>query len=325
MQIVKNSISDLNLFGTAYALVASYEMGLLQAIVKNPNRTASWYTMESTSVDVDAVEKLLGILWTLGVVGHDPGKGDYWISERFSFLDDILPGGLLSDIAIWVRMKEYAENGEDSFDYDTAQSRDVVYEKKAFTVEKLYRDAAIILAKNLKPAQEQVLEIGAGSGVWGRAMIEALHPKVSCTVTFLDLPQVIAKTQANMPPKLTDRCHFVACDYHHIDLERRYDTILIANVLHLENPPDAELLLQGWIKSLLSSAPDAQVVIVDSFDMTDPIGHALYKVHLGMRHKGGHVHSMDQFTIWAQSAGLKRSHMIQLGDPEVIKAMVFRR
>lgn len=103
-----------------------------------------------------------------------------------------------------------------------------------------------IIDKNLRGGKN-VLELGCGGGDLIRAVAKR-HPEI---------PKIVAVDYFNAPEKLPSSVKFIRQDLEHLELDEKFDLVILNHVLeHIKNP----LGLLERVKKLL--APHGRILIV---------------------------------------------------------------
>jgi C-methyltransferase len=115
-------------------------------------------------------------------------------------------------------------------------------------------------------------------------------------------------------------------DFHEVELPaERYDRVLLANVLHLEDEARAAALVSRVSRAV---RPGGEVVVVDMLaDATcGQLGQPIYELHLAMRTGGGRAHPRPVLTAWLAAAGHPQVELVDLGQLHAgLAALVARR
>lgn len=311
-------IELFELSGTAAALIAAYQGHLLQALLSDRATFAAY--AEGFNLNPRATKLILDILVNLGIA--DCNEGMYTASAAFTNLDNTTPGGMAALAALWSRVPDFLLHGERFASMDgSPASREAAYSGIAYQVGQLFADAARELAANLNCQPTHILDVGAGSGIWSLALAER------CTetrVTALDFPHVLHVFQRRAQEMgLSHRVDTLADDFHSVTIPpARFDCILIANVLHLEQPHQAASLIQRVKTGLL---PGGKLVIVDMIGDGSPEGErsrAIYALHLALRTEQASPHSLSDLHHWLEEAGLVLETVIWPGMLRGLGALV---
>lgn len=179
------------------------------------------------------------------------------------------------------------------------------YQRQVTSLDWMMKPSAMAVAKMLGIGQTRkglsILDLGAGSGVWS---LEFLKHDPTATATLVDWPGVleIAKNsvQAN---GLTSRVECLAGSYHELAFpEEKFDSVILGNVTHIENPEGLSALLAKCEKTL---KPGGEVLIFDVFTAQEQgrLPAALYAMGLALRTEQGRVYSFEALKHELQTQG----------------------
>lgn len=210
---------------------------------------------------------------------------------------------------------------------DTAQSEQH-YLKQAKALAWMLAPSAAAAAKMLSIGEKrkglQILDIGAGSGVWSLTMA-AQDPQA--TVTAVDWPGVL-QVAAGMAERLgvRGRLSMLPGNYHQVDFPvGAFDLAVLGNVTHLETPDGNERLFEKIAKSLQLGG---ELVIFDVFPghPNGDLSCSLYSLGLALRTTSGAVHGKEALAASLSKAGFVEAgfHMIE-APPYTMGMLLARR
>ena len=155
-------------------------------------------------------------------------------------------------------------------------------------------------------AQADVLDVGAGSGVWGTAFA---HAEPTTRVTFFDQPQVLAQTRRNVERlKLSDRAHFWPGNLLDADFGIAcFDVILLGQICHTQDPSDLPHLFRRLARAL---RPGGWLLLADSIlnDRRDaPLDYLYFGIKMFVA-TSGEVLSLSEYSGLLADAGLVTCH-----------------
>lgn len=306
------------------AVAGAHDVGLLAALHGEPGTPAE--LAHRCGCDPSATARVLDVLLAAGIVDPD-GTGRYGLTAPVRAAVDSAPGGLAGFAGIWQDPSGFLRSGRGPVDMDgDLAERSRSYAAAVDDLGRMFAPTAAALATRLGPLLSgDVLDLGAGSAVWGLAMI-ARAP--AARLTAVDLPAVLpAAHRAARRLGLHDRITTIAGSYHEVALPPvAFDRVVLANVLHLESEPAAAALLRRAAATL---RPGGTLVVVDALDPIGPDGalaHAAYALHLAMRTRHGRPHPASSIVEWGAAAGLTCSARVALDNPVVtLGALVMAR
>jgi 3-hydroxy-5-methyl-1-naphthoate 3-O-methyltransferase len=219
---------------------------------------------------------------------------------------------------LWEHLPRFLRTGEPVDGTDLA-SRGRTYSGSTPLLGRMWERPAARLADILSPrladrSNPTVLDVGAGAGEWSLALLKRL-PRARAHA--LDLEPVLPRYRERAESLgVADRVACSAGDFHRAEVRERFDLVVLANVLHLATPEEADRLVSRWADAV---APGGFLVIVDALSPTasDP-GHAAYALHLSLRVPGGYPHLEPALLSWLAAAGMTRSERVSLGKPPTV-------
>jgi 2-polyprenyl-3-methyl-5-hydroxy-6-metoxy-1,4-benzoquinol methylase len=288
----------MSMKGVVEVFHAARQAGVLEALA------GGRHTAAALAVKCGLCEKptalLLRALYAAGIV-QMTGE-EYLPMPVLHFLS-----GTYQDLSnqYWVYLPSYLETGRPMQRMDDPEEGRKHYVEQARSLRGMMLPSAMAAAgmlgigthlKNLS-----ILDVGAGSGVWGQTF--ALHDP-QARITAIDWPNVLemARHYAGRSG-LGDRFQSLPGSYHEVELESaRYDLAITANVVHLETE-DGILRLFRRLHAALK--PGGHVLVVDVFhDQPDgELNASLYELGLALRTEHGRVFGQESLSLWLREAG----------------------
>jgi SAM-dependent methyltransferase len=158
-----------------------------------------------------------------------------------------------------------------------------------------------------------VLDIGAGSGVWGIALAQQ-SPHV--TILAVDWPKVLKVTEriANRHG-LRGRLKISAGDLLEADFGRGHHLATIGHILHSEGPRRSRRLLRKVFDAL---APGGTVAISEFMpydDRTGPANALIFAVNMLVHTKDGDTFTFKEISGWLREAGFRNPRLLEAPAP----------
>jgi cyclopropane fatty-acyl-phospholipid synthase-like methyltransferase len=177
--------------------------------------------------------------------------------------------------------------------------------------------AAVAAADHLGVASAksplQVLDLAAGSGVWGIAFAQK-SPQVH--VTAVDWPAVLPVTR-KVAAKfgVVDRFKFSAGDLSSADFGSGHHVATLGHILHSEGETASRALLKKTFKAM---APGGTIVIAEMIPEDDRTGppHALiFAVNMLVNTDVGDTYSFKEISGWLREAGFVSPRLLPVPGP----------
>ena len=172
--------------------------------------------------------------------------------------------------------------------------------------------AAEALLKNSDGAVS-VLDIAAGSGVWGIAMAKRL-PYVR--VTAVDWPQVIPVTRrVAQQHGVAEQFNYVAGDILQADLGTGHHVATLGHILHSEGESRSRRLLKRIHDAM---APGGTIVIgefIADEGRRGPAVPLIFAVNMLVNTEEGNTFTFKQIASWLTESGFKRPRPLKVPGP----------
>ena len=240
-------------------------------------RAPSW--RGRASCNLASTERVLEVLVAVGMLARDSDR--YALSTRFREAVGRGPGGWPNFRKLWAHTPDFLRSGARLHAIDgSGAERAQAYLGAVSGLGTLFEDAAASLSEQL-PARREILDVGAGSGVWSLSM---LAKSSEARVTALDFEAVLPNFRARAERLgLLDRTQVVAANFHDFTLEPRSTAwcwpMCSASV---------ESHREALVRRCTSCVPGGDMVIVDVLDGSgQDLAHA--DLALAMR-PGGRAH-----------------------------------
>ena len=245
-----------------------------------------------------------------------PDVAAYLVSGKPSYMGGLLTHLSRDLVSRWVQLSEVVRTGKPA---NTMNQQESGSEFFARFVEDIFNmsypvaraAAEVIFNKMKKPAT--VLDIAAGSGVWGIAMAQK-SPHVS--VTAVDWPDVVAVTK-NVVGKhnLSDRFTFVEGDMHAADLGQGHRLATLGHILHSEGESASRQLLRRVFDAL---APGGTILIAEFLPNDDRRGPAtplIFAVNMLVNTDLGDTFTFKEIKSWLAETGFRKIRQLNTPGP----------
>jgi len=150
-------------------------------------------------------------------------------------------------------------------------------------------------------APVRVLDLGAGSGVWG---IAHAHSSPQVTVTAVDWAGVIEVTKKTVRRfGLLERFTFVPGDLLEADFGTGHSLATIGHILHSMGAESSKILLK---KAHAALAPGGSIAIAEFLvnpERTGPVNGLIFAVNMLVNTDKGDTFSFEEISEWLRDAG----------------------
>jgi ubiquinone/menaquinone biosynthesis C-methylase UbiE len=177
--------------------------------------------------------------------------------------------------------------------------------------------AAQTLARHLdlKSARQpvRVLDLAAGSGVWGIALAQSSD---QVRVTAVDWSGVIPVTRKTVSGfGLADRFSFIEGDLLQVDFGSDYTVATLGHILHSEGRERSKALLAKTFHAL---APGGIIAIAEFLvnpDRRGPVNGLFFAVNMLVNTDTGDTYSFEEIGEWLREAGFVNARTIESPGP----------
>jgi ubiquinone/menaquinone biosynthesis C-methylase UbiE len=254
------------------------------------------------------------------------GDGKYELTpESSTFLVTTKPtffGGMVAHtsrqlIPNWLHLSDVVASGKPAASVNSEANGSAFFQELVSNIFPMSYGAAQALAKHLNFGESgspvRVLDLGAGSGVWGIAVAQS-SPRV--TVTAVDWPGVLPiaqKTAARFG--LADRYNVVPGDLLSADFRHGHSLITIGHILHSEGVERSKKLLRKCYDAL---APGGTIAIQEFLvnpDRTGPPMSLIFAVNMLVNTDEGDTWSFDEIAGWLKEIGFTNPRELEAPGP----------
>ncbi len=159
----------------------------------------------------------------------------------------------------------------------------------------------------------RVLDLAAGSGVWGIALAQGAE-KVS--VTAVDWPEVIPTTKGTVGRfGVGDRFSFIAGDLLEVDFGSDHTIATLGHILHSEGRERSLALIKKTFHALASGGTIAIAEFLVNADRTGPVNGLIFAVNMLVNTDTGDTYSFEEIGSWLQEAGFMDVRKLESPGP----------
>ena len=168
---------------------------------------------------------------------------------------------------------------------------------------------------NLKDANApvRVLDLAAGSGVWGIGLAQS---STQVRVTAVDWPGVIPVTRKTVARfGLADRFTFVEGDLLQADFGAGHNVATLGHILHSEGIERSKALLAKTFHALAPGGTIAVQEFLVNADRTGPLGGLIFAVTMLVNTDCGDTFSFEEISGWLGEAGFVNARTLDTHGP----------
>jgi precorrin-6B methylase 2 len=242
---------------------------------------------------------------TAGRYSLTPESSTFLVSTKPSYLGGFARHTSTQLIPKWLALTDIVRSGKPAGGVEDEETGAAFFEQFVEDIFPMSYPSAKLLAETLALPQTtksvKVLDLAAGSGVWGIALAQS-SPQVN--VTAVDWPKVLTVTQ-NVVKRfgLSDRFQFVAGDLSTANFGTGYDIATLGHILHSEGKQAGIALLKKTFDAL---APGGTIAIaeflVDEERATSVMG-LVFAVNMLVNTTDGDTFTFNEISGWLRDAG----------------------
>ena len=287
---------------------------------KTPEQVA-----EKTGASARALRILMNALVGLGLLKKDR-QGKYSLTpESAAFLLSKNPGthaGFFGTIAPqiisrWLRLSDIVREGRPAVAVNQETEGTEFFSQLVENIIPLSYPPAQKLADHLKVAKTKneirVLDLAAGSGIWGIALAQK---SPGLRVTAVDWAGMIPTTKRiTQKFGVGDRFNYVEGDILEANFGSGYDIAILGHILHSEGEDRSRQLLAKTFRALISGGTIAIAEWLVNDDRTKPLPSLMFAVQMLVNTEKGDTFSFNEIKNWLEKAGFKKVRKVEAPGP----------
>ena len=289
-------------------------------------------TLEEVSKATGASERGLAAIMNLLVAIHFLAMGSdgrYSLTpESSAFLVSNKPGyhggfvhqivsGLISDFS---QLTEIVRSGVPIANRVDTGAAGNFFEQLVGNIMPIALPGARVLAETLgvsKAVQPvPVLDLGAGSGVWGIALAQA-SPQVR--VTAVDMPVVLEVTRKFAQKfGVAGQFTYAGKDLFQDDLGSSFRIATLGHILHMAGPDANRSLLQRILAALAPGGTLAIGEFIVNEDRTGPVEPLAFAINMLVHTEHGNAYTFGEIRAWLEEAGFVNVRTLPAPSPLIL-------
>ena len=214
----------------------------------------------------------------------------------------------------WLGLDEIVRTGKPSNRVNAQKQGAKFFLKFVESIFPLSYAAAKTLGLHLRipkaKAPVRVLDVAAGSGVWGIALAE-MSPLVH--VSAVDWPQVLAVTEkVAREHGVADRLTKVPGDLLKVRFGKDYQVATLGHILHSEGADRSRRLLKKTFEALAPGGTIAVMEFLVDERRTGPVSGLLFAVNMLVNTETGDTFSFGEISGWLREAGFVKPRLLKV-------------
>ena len=227
----------------------------------------------------------------------------------------------------WDHLPELIKTGKPLLTIEKPKEIENQYAKQVKSLDWMMSPSAHEAVKLLRVGERRknlkILDVGAGSGVWSLAVVSR---DPSSHTTLLDLKKIIDIAKKNVDDKkLRSQVSYIKGDFFKVNLPKKFNFVIVANVLHIQSKRKNINLLKRLKKAL---SPEGEILIIDILPKDEEVRlpRLLYEIGLMLRTKDGQVYEQGEIISMLTKAGFSSVETIYIDQvPPYLMGMIMAR
>ena len=317
----------LQQFGFAYApplIISAAVNNKVFDILQSGPKTVEQIKKE-TGASARGLRSIMDALVGLELLKKDRQSRYSLTPESQAFLTSEKPGTLAGFfgsilpvmISRWLRLTDIVRNGRPAVAVNQETEGTEFFSQLVETIIPMSYAGAQKLADHLKVAtakdEMRVIDLAAGSGIWGIALAQK-SPRVR--VTAVDWAGMIPTTKRiTQKFGVRDRFDFIEGDLLQANFRNGYDVATLGHILHSEGEERSRQLLKKTFRALKSGGIIAIAEWLVNDERTKPLPSLMFSVQMLVNTEKGNTFSFNEIKGWLEEAGFKKVRKLKAPGP----------
>jgi ubiquinone/menaquinone biosynthesis C-methylase UbiE len=276
----------------------------------------------ATGASERGLAAIMNALVGLNFLAKDDQERYSLTPESAAFLVSTKPayqGGLISHcsqhlIPKWLHLNDIVRTGKPVEAVNQETTGAEFFQKFVTDLFPMNYASAQTLAKHLAVSgPAQVLDLAAGSGVWGIALAQSSENVRVTAVDWPDVTPITRKTAARFG--LADRFSFIEGDLETADFGSNYAVATLGHILHSEGEDRSRALLRKTFQALKPGGIIAIAEFLVNSDRRGPVNGLLFAVNMLVNTDRGNTYSFDEIGQWLKEAGFINARTLDSPGP----------
>jgi len=313
-------------FGSAYAppliIGAAARNKVFDTLAGGPKTVEE--VAKATGCSIRGLRAIMNALVGLDLLSKEgnkysltPESEAFLVSNKPGTLAGFFPMNMRRLIPLWLKLDEIVRTGR------PAEARNQEHPGTEFFTELVENiipasyASARALADHLKVAEAKqpirVLDVAAGSGIWG---IVLAQKSSQVQVTAVDWAGMIPTTkQVTQKFGVADRFKFIEGDIAEADFGSGYDIATLGHILHSEGQDRSRHLLKKTFGALKPGGTIAIGEWIVNDERTEPLPALIFAVNMLVGTEKGDTFSFKEIKSWLEEAGFKNARTLEAPAP----------
>jgi ubiquinone/menaquinone biosynthesis C-methylase UbiE len=325
----KNQVTPERLmqFGFAYApplIIAAAVSNKVFVSLESGSKTVDQISKE-TGASARGLRMLMNALVGLELLKKDRHQKYSLTPESAAFLVSNKPGALAGFFRLnvtqlvskWLQLGDVVRTGRPAQAVNQEGEGTEFFSGLVENIIPMSYATAQTLADHLKLAKAKnevrVLDLAAGSGIWGIVLAQA---SARVRVTAVDWAGMIPTTKRiTQKFSVGARFKFIEGDLLEADFGSGYDIATLGHILHSEGEERSRQLLKKTFRALKSGGTIAIAEWLVNDERTQPLPPLMFAVQMLVNTEKGDTFSFNEIKSWLDEAGFKKVRKLEAPGP----------
>ncbi len=246
-----------------------------------------------------------------------PESSAFLVSTKPSFQGGLIRHCSKQLIPKWLELNEIVATGHPAAAVNQEGPGSHFFQELVNDILPMSFPAAQVLSRHILAhtgdAPVSLLDLAAGSGVWGIAMAQASE---KVRVTAFDWPEVIPVTRKTVERfGLTSRFAFIEGDLLQAGFGGNHTVATLGHILHSEGVERSRALLRKTFQALAPGGTIAIAEFLVNADRTGPITGLFFAVNMLVNTDNGDTYSFEEISKWLTEAGFIDTRTLDAPGP----------
>ncbi|MBS1821615.1 MAG: methyltransferase domain-containing protein [Acidobacteria bacterium] len=281
-------------------------------------------TAAATGASERGLRSVMNVLVGLGFLAKDgerysltPESEAFLVSTRPGFQGGIFKHTSQQLLPKWLQLNDVIATGRPAKAVNQEGDGSEFFQGFVKDIFPLSYPSATVLGKHLALGQRKgvvkVLDLAAGSGVWGIGLAQSAD---NVTVTAVDWEGVLPATREVVGSfRLANRFSFIAGDLNAAEFGGDYDVATLGHILHSEGERRSKALLKKTFAALKSGGTIAIAEFLVNDDRKGPVGSLLFAANMLVNTDEGDTFSFEEIAGWLKEAGFTNARLLEAPGP----------
>jgi SAM-dependent methyltransferase len=246
-----------------------------------------------------------------------PESAAFLVSTKPAFMGGIIRHTSEHLVPKWLNLNEIVATGKPIRAVNQEQQGGEFFQKFVEDIFNMSYAPAQRLAQELNlensTGEISVLDLAAGSGVWGIALAQKSE---RVRVTAVDWAQVLPVTRKIVDRfGMTGRFRFVEGDLQTADFGANHRVALLGHILHSEGEQRSRALLRKTFDALAPGGVIAIAEFLVNDARTEPPAGLIFAVNMLVNTDSGDTYSANEISAWLREAGFTNPRTLEAPGP----------